>query len=64
MKTSSLLIYLLILSGSLCLRADTAEQEKAFVDKYKTALEANNSTTLQSFLYTTAPTRRLLIFTK
>ena len=34
-------------------RAANAEQEKAFVAKYKTALEANDSATLQSVVYTT-----------
>jgi hypothetical protein len=30
-----------------------SEGEKAFVEKYETALEANDSATLQSVLYTT-----------
>src|SRR3954471_7459919 len=34
------------------LHAGTSEQEKAFVDKYKTAFEAGDKATLESFLYT------------
>lgn len=34
------------------LHAGTPEQEKAFVDKYKTAYEAGDKATLESFLYT------------
>lgn len=64
MKTFSLLICLLILSSSLSLRAGTPEQEKAFVDKYKTALEANDSSTLQSFLYTTGADPAIVGFYK
>ena len=30
----------------------TPEQEKAFTDKYKTAMEGKDSATLESFLYT------------
>jgi len=32
--------------------AGSAEQDKAFTDKYKTAFEANDTPTLESFLYT------------
>src|SRR3954462_15255070 len=32
--------------------AGTAEQDKAFVDKYKAAFEKGDKTTLESFLYT------------
>ena len=32
--------------------ADTPEQEKAFTDKYKAAMEGKNIATLESFLYT------------
>jgi len=32
--------------------ADTPDQEKAFVDKYKTAFEGKDTATLESFLYT------------
>lgn len=39
---------------SLCLTsfAGTPEQDKAFVDKYKTAYESGDKATLESFLYT------------
>jgi len=50
------LLSLALLIGSLftspILRAGTPEQEKAFVDKYKTAFEAGDKATLESFLYT------------
>jgi nitrate reductase gamma subunit len=52
MKSLLLITTLLIIPG-LFARAANAEQEKAFVAKYKTALEANDSATLQSVLYTT-----------
>jgi len=52
MKSLLLITTLLIIPG-LFARAANAEQEKAFVEKYKTALEANDSATLQSVLYTT-----------
>jgi hypothetical protein len=50
-------------------RAATAEQEKAFVEKafvakYKTALEANDSATLQSVLYTTGADPMMVGFYK
>jgi hypothetical protein len=52
MKSLLLITTLLIVPG-LFERAANAEQEKAFVEKYKTALEGNDSTTLQSVLYRT-----------
>ena len=42
----------LVLITSLACRAGSAEQEKAFTDKYKTAFEAKDTATLESFLYT------------
>src|SRR5205814_10290437 len=51
MKSLLLITALVIISG-LFARAANAEQEKAFVEKYKTAPEANDSATLQSVLYT------------
>ena len=50
-KISSLVLAFLV-SISLPLAAGTSEQEKAFVDKYKTAMEGKDTATLQSFLYT------------
>lgn len=54
MKIKLLLTPLLL---ALCcstsaLRAGTPEQEKAFTAKYKTAYEAKDTATLESFLYT------------
>jgi hypothetical protein len=37
---------------SVPLQAGASDQEKAFTDKYKTAFEAKDTATLQSFLYT------------
>jgi len=50
MKTTLLALSAL----SLCLTsfAGTPEQDKAFVDKYKTAYESGDKATLESFLYT------------
>jgi hypothetical protein len=49
---------LLVLSGALLVAlafanlAATPAQEKAFTDKYKAAMEGNDTVTLQAFLYT------------
>ncbi len=51
MKSLLLIASLLIIPGFV--PAANAEQEKAFVEKYKTALEANDTATLQSVVYTT-----------
>ena len=51
MKTI-LLIFTLTVATCLSLYAGSAEKEKAFTDKYKAALEAKDSATLESFLYT------------
>ncbi|HEY4256261.1 MAG: hypothetical protein ACREFF_06090 [Candidatus Udaeobacter sp.] len=50
-KISSLLFAFLV-SITLPLGAGTPEQEKAFVDKYKTAFEGKDTATLETFLYT------------
>jgi hypothetical protein len=50
-KISSLAFALLV-TTTLSIAAGTAEQEKAFVDKYKTAFEGKDTATLESFLYT------------
>jgi hypothetical protein len=42
----------LLITLFVSLRAGTAAQEKAFTDKYKTAFEAKDTATLESFLYT------------
>ena len=59
----------LSLLASVCfalpaLQAGTPEQEKAFVDKYKTAYEAGDKATLESFLYTKGANPMALEFYK
>ena len=49
--------------GAVSLHAGTAE-EKAFVDKYKTAFEAGDKATLESFLYTKGANPMVLDFYK
>jgi hypothetical protein len=44
--------------------AASPEQEKEFTDKYKTAFEANDSATLESFLYTKGADPTVLEFYK
>jgi len=56
MKSLLLITTLLIIPG-LFVRAANAEQEKAFVAKYKTALEANDSATFNRSFIPPAPTR-------
>src|SRR5213594_4689133 len=48
----SILACTALITASLSLHAGTSPQEKAFVDKYKTAFEGKDMATLQSFLYT------------
>jgi hypothetical protein len=50
-KISSV-VFALLATISLRVAAGTPEQEKAFVDKYKTAFEGKDTATLESFLYT------------
>jgi hypothetical protein len=55
MKTSTKIFAVagtLLFSVALGIVAGTPEQEKAFVDKYKAAMEGKNTATLESFLYT------------
>src|SRR5438874_12374617 len=52
MKSLLLITTFLIIPG-LFARAASPEQEKAFVAKYKDALDANDRATLQSVLYAT-----------
>lgn len=63
MKTTLLACSLVIMT-ILSLRAGTPAQEKEFTDKYKTALEANDAKTLESFLYTTGADPMALDFFK
>jgi len=51
-KLSLLAIISLAAISAPGLFAGTPEQEKAFLDKYKTAFEAGDKATLQTFLYT------------
>jgi hypothetical protein len=48
----SILACAALITASLSLHAGTSPQEKAFVDKYKSAFEGKDTTTLESFLYT------------
>lgn len=63
MKSLLLVTSLLIIPGFPVAGAG-AEQEKAFIDKYKTALEANDAATLQSVLYTTGADPMIVGFYK
>jgi hypothetical protein len=60
----SFLVGALIITISLSLHAGTPAQEKAFTDKYKTAFEAKDTSTLESFLYTTGSDPKILEFYK
>ena len=52
MTTKPLFQIVLTCAFAAVINAGTPEQEKAFVDKYKTAFEAGDKATLESFLYT------------
>jgi hypothetical protein len=55
MKTSAKIFTIpgaLVLTLAFGMVAATPEQEKAFTDKYKTAMEGKDTATLESFLYT------------
>jgi predicted secreted protein len=52
MKIKLLLAALLIVPFCLRVLGGTPEQEKAFVEKYRTAFEKDDKATLESFLYT------------
>jgi len=55
MNTSTKLLAVtgaLLFSVALGVVAGTPEQEKAFTDKYKTAMEGKDTSTLEAFLYT------------
>jgi hypothetical protein len=49
---------------AISLHAGTPAQDKAFVDKYKTAFEAGDKATLESFLYTKGANPMALEFYK
>ena len=60
----SILICAFITTVSLSLHAGTSAQEKAFIDKYKTAFEAKDTAALESFLYTQGADPAILGFYK
>ncbi len=60
----SILVCALITIVSLSLRAGTSAQEKAFVDKYKTALESKDTATLEFYFYTRGADPAILGFYK
>src|SRR5882762_8954853 len=60
----SFLASTVVIMASLSLHAGTSPQEKAFTDKYKTAFEAKDSATLESFLYTQGADPAILGFYK
>jgi hypothetical protein len=57
-------IFSLLLIAAVSAQAVATEQEKAFVEKYKTALEAKDTTALQSCLYTTGADPMIVGFYK
>ena len=60
----SILVCALVTAISVSVRAGAPEQEKAFIDKYKTAFEARDIATLESFLYTQGADPAILGFYK
>ena len=60
----SILACTALITASLSLHAGTSPQEKAFVDKYKTAFEGKDSAALESFLYTQGADPAILGFYK
>jgi hypothetical protein len=61
----SLLVIISVLVVPIChANAAATEQEKAFVEKYKAALETKDSATLQSVLYTTGADPMIVGFYK
>src|SRR5947208_7574497 len=59
-----ILVCALMTAASLSLRAGTSAQEKAFIDKYKTAFEDKDAATLELFLYTQGADPAILGFYK
>jgi hypothetical protein len=58
------LVCALLVTITLSIFAGTSPQEKAFTDKYKTAFEGKDTTTLESFLYTQGADPAILGFYK
>jgi hypothetical protein len=63
-KLLSAVLVTLTCAFAFSLHAGTAEQEKAFLDKYKAAYEAGDKATLESFLYTKGAHPKALEFFK
>ena len=60
----NILMCTLITAISLSAHAGTSAQEKAFIDKYKTAFEAKDTAVLESFLYAQGADPAILGFYK
>jgi hypothetical protein len=60
----SILACTVLITASGSLHAGTSPQEKAFIDKYKTAFEGKDSATMESFLYTQGADPAILGFYK
>jgi hypothetical protein len=60
----SMLASTVLVTASLSLHAGTSPQEKAFIDKYKTAFEGKDTATLEAFLYTQGADPAILGFYK
>jgi hypothetical protein len=58
------LVCAIVVTIPLSIFAGTSPQEKAFTDKYKTAFEGKDTTTLESFLYTQGADPAILGFYK
>jgi hypothetical protein len=58
------LVCALLVTLTLSIFAGTSPQEKAFIDKYKTAFEGKDTATLESFLYTQGSDPAILGFYK
>jgi hypothetical protein len=58
------LVCALLITVTLSIFAGTSPQEKAFTDKYKTAVEGKDTATLESFLYTEGADSAILGFYK
>jgi hypothetical protein len=62
MRLGSYFVAVAICLSASSLWAGSPEQDKAFIDKYRTAFEANDKGTLQSFLYTQGANPMVLEF--
>ena len=60
----SILTSVVVITAAFSLHAGTSAQEKAFIDKYKTAFEGKDTATLESFLYTQGADPAILGFYK